>query len=88
MALEIVSRAEWQAKPPKSVKYMNKTVSYVIIHHSETPPVCSTSEECIKAMQSIQKFHQTARGWADIGYRYATRNALLSWSSNWLQSYY
>lgn len=68
MSLKIISRAEWHAQPPKAVDYINKIVSYVIIHHSDRPPACTSNEECIEAMQSMQRFHQIERGWNDIGY--------------------
>ncbi|XP_031626780.1 peptidoglycan-recognition protein SB1-like isoform X2 [Contarinia nasturtii] len=71
MSLEIVSRDEWGAKPPKLVASINKTMQYVIIHHSNSPKFCNTSERCIAAMQNIQQFHQIERGWNDIGYHFA-----------------
>lgn len=69
MPLEIVSRDDWGAKEPKGVDLINKTVPFVIIHHSYSPPVCNSSEQCISAMQSMQRFHQVERGWFDIGYQ-------------------
>lgn len=68
VTFEIVSRAEWSAKPPKDIEYINHTVPYVIIHHSYLPPMCISSDKCIKSMQSMQRFHQDERGWFDIGY--------------------
>lgn len=69
MPLEIVSRDEWGAQPPKLVETINKTVPYVIIHHSLSPGSCNTSERCVLAMQNMQRFHQIERGWNDIGYQ-------------------
>lgn len=69
MPFEIVTRAEWGAKPPKDIVRYNKTVPYVIIHHSYLPPACLTSEQCIKGMLGMQRFHQIDRGWFDIGYQ-------------------
>lgn len=69
MPLEIVSRAEWNAKPPKDSKLINKPVPFVIIHHSDTPAACFTGEKCIAAMQSMQQYHQVGHGWDDIGYK-------------------
>jgi peptidoglycan-recognition protein LB len=67
----IVTRDEWGAKPPKEVVHIEGAVPYVIIHHSYQPAACYTNETCIKAMQSMQSFHQDDRGWADIGYNFA-----------------
>lgn len=69
MSLEIVSREAWEAKPPKSIRYINDSVAFVIIHHSYQPPACFTDENCVGAMQNIQKFHQIERGWDDFGYK-------------------
>lgn len=69
MPLEIVSRAEWNAKPPKNTQLINESVPFVIIHHSHTPAACYTGEACIKAMQSMQEYHQDGHGWDDIGYK-------------------
>lgn len=69
LSLEIISRAEWGAKKPKGVEFINKTAPYVIVHHSFAPAACYTKDKCIQAMKSMQNFHQNDRGWADIGYR-------------------
>ncbi|XP_056647901.1 peptidoglycan-recognition protein LB-like isoform X1 [Diorhabda sublineata] len=67
----IVTREEWQAKPPKYTNAMINPVPYVVIHHSYQPPACYNLEDCIKAMKWMQDFHQNTRGWADIGYSFA-----------------
>lgn len=58
--MNLVSREEWHAKPPKEVTPMKNPVPYVIIHHSETPKECNTEAECIRAMQSMQNYHQVS----------------------------
>lgn len=72
MSIEFVSRFEWGARPYKSIQYINRTVSYVIIHHSDLPAVCPNKQECSRAMRSMQRYHQIERGWADIGYTSVT----------------
>ncbi|XP_044737984.1 peptidoglycan-recognition protein LB-like isoform X2 [Chrysoperla carnea] len=69
--MDLVSREEWHAKPPKEVTPMKNPVPYVIIHHSETPKACNTEAECIRAMQSMQNYHQEIKKWNDIGYNFA-----------------
>ncbi|XP_055301526.1 peptidoglycan-recognition protein SC1a/b-like [Sitodiplosis mosellana] len=69
MPLEIVSRKEWGANPPKFVKKVGKAVNFVIIHHTATPQ-CDTTEQCIASLSSIQKVHQNTNGWSDIGYNF------------------
>lgn len=67
MSLDIISRKDWGAKPPKDINYINKTVPIVIIHHS-AGPACNSTPECSKIVLGIQNFHQETRGWLDIGY--------------------
>lgn len=50
---------------------MSNPVPFVVIHHSAAPPACTTEEECIEAMRSMQTFHQETQGWLDIGYSFA-----------------
>ncbi|KAJ6636565.1 Peptidoglycan-recognition protein LB, partial [Pseudolycoriella hygida] len=70
-SLKIVTRSEWGGKPPKLVEHLNGSAPYVIIHHSFIPPQCNNTDECKRAMQSMQNFHQNDRGWNDIGYNFA-----------------
>lgn len=78
MSLEIVTRDEWGARKPTAVERYNKSVPFVIIHHSYSPQACYTTEQCIQAMQHMQRFHQDERGWFDIGYQYVIQlNVLL-----------
>lgn len=56
----LVSREEWNARPPKLVEPMPNPVPYVIIHHSYIPAACNTTTQCIQAMQSMQIFHQVS----------------------------
>ncbi|XP_052870252.1 peptidoglycan-recognition protein LB [Anopheles cruzii] len=66
-----VSRSFWDAKPPKLIERFAGPIPYVIIHHSYQPAACHSKLECIKAMQSMQRFHQDERNWNDIGYSFA-----------------
>ncbi|KAK4878529.1 hypothetical protein RN001_011035 [Aquatica leii] len=68
---DLVPRDVWGARAPKSPEVMKNPVPYVIIHHTYQPGACNTTEECIKAMKSMQDFHQLERNWSDIGYNFA-----------------
>ncbi|KAJ8972445.1 hypothetical protein NQ314_000178 [Rhamnusium bicolor] len=67
----IVPRSGWNARPPKGIDEMINPVPYVVIHHSHFPAACNTGEECIEAMQWMQKYHQDNHTWLDIGYHFA-----------------
>jgi hypothetical protein len=61
--MDYVRRSAWGALPPKSKPVTIATpVKHLILHHSVTP------DHGIRSMQSIQRFHQEARGWQDIAY--------------------
>ena len=68
--VEIVSRADWNARPSKVVlPSLSKPVSMVFIHHTAGPS-CTTKDECIKRVKQIQNFHMDDRSFSDIGYNY------------------
>ncbi|XP_029159569.1 uncharacterized protein LOC114931584 [Nylanderia fulva] len=69
--LNIISRAEWNARAPKSptANLKIKPVSNVIIHHT-TGPGCETQAECQLKVKGIQKEHMDNKRWSDIGYNF------------------
>lgn len=67
--LKIVTRAEWNAREPKTIVDMTNPVPFVIIHHSYIPGPCNTSVECEEAMRKMQDMHMDDREWFDVGYR-------------------
>ncbi|WP_433225629.1 N-acetylmuramoyl-L-alanine amidase [Actinomadura formosensis] len=61
--MDIISRAEWGARRPRS----RSTVTWgqrteFIVHYSEGPTT--------QSVRSIQDFHMGTRGWSDIGYNF------------------
>ncbi|XP_014363095.2 peptidoglycan-recognition protein LB isoform X1 [Papilio machaon] len=66
-----MSRSDWGARPPVNTVSLSLPVRYVIIHHSYIPGPCSTTNQCINAMRSMQNSHQLHQGWDDIGYNFA-----------------
>nr|CAI5819937.1 unnamed protein product [Callosobruchus analis] len=66
----IISRKEWGAAPPKSVKPLEvNPPPYVLIHHSATP-ICTSEDACKRSVRSIQRYHMENNGWEDIGYNF------------------
>lgn len=65
----IVSRSDWQAKPPKNRTDMATPVPFVILHHTLWDE-CYDFESCCAEMRKIQDFHQGNRSWDDIGYNF------------------
>ncbi|MFG2247823.1 N-acetylmuramoyl-L-alanine amidase [Spirillospora sp. NPDC048823] len=61
--MDIISRAEWDARAPRSrteVSWSQRTE--FVVHYSEGPTD--------QSVRSIQDFHMDGRGWADIGYNF------------------
>lgn len=65
----IVSRSDWQAKPPKNRTTMETPVPFVILHHTSWEE-CHDYDSCCAEMRKIQDFHQNNRSWDDIGYSF------------------
>ena len=66
----IRGRAGWHARPPKDTPTRDnwKAGVGVVVHHTaDTYHGKDVSDE-IEHLRAMQYFHQTARGWDDIGY--------------------
>ncbi|XP_035204462.1 peptidoglycan-recognition protein SC2-like [Stegodyphus dumicola] len=66
---EIVTRAAWGARPPKSRQIMRTPVEHVFIHHTDGA-ICDNKDTCSRVMRQTQNFHMDTRKWADIGYSF------------------
>ncbi|RWS08071.1 peptidoglycan recognition protein-like protein [Dinothrombium tinctorium] len=64
----IISREEWNAREPRSVRRI-PPVKHVFIHHTATGR-CDSQVSCSASMRSIQNFHMDSNGWNDIGYNF------------------
>ena len=78
MAIQFVSRAQWGAKPPKSVTRRDpKTLAGVALHHFGSPRASKSHEGCAALLRGIQVDHMrpggrlSPTGGADIGYNHA-----------------
>ncbi|XP_053278202.1 peptidoglycan recognition protein 5 isoform X2 [Pleuronectes platessa] len=67
--VKIVSRAQWQAAPPKQRERLKSLARRVVIHHTATPS-CRGLKKCKEQIFSIQRGHMTERGFSDIGYNF------------------
>lgn len=68
-SFQLVTRAEWNARPPKSVTLINLPVNMTFIHHSAGAE-CFDLDTCIAIVQDIQNLHMDTNGWDDIGYNF------------------
>jgi len=65
----IVSRAEWGARPPTSTTPINHPVPRYFVHHSAGGS-CFTQSTCESTVRGIQNYHMDSNGWSDIGYNF------------------
>lgn len=61
--MDIISRAEWNARKPKNrdTTTWSRRTEFVV-HHSEGPVT--------QSVRSIQDFHMDGNGWSDVGYNF------------------
>lgn len=67
----IVSRLEWQARPPVDRVPLEVTPTpYVVIHHGGIAKRCYDQKACSEIVRSYQNYHMDDRQWFDIGYNF------------------
>ena len=60
--MELVTRAEWNARPPTSISYIGNPVNMTFVHHTAGEWVCYDKETCILQVQDIQNLHMDVNG--------------------------
>ncbi|KAK9738628.1 N-acetylmuramoyl-L-alanine amidase [Popillia japonica] len=65
----IITRAQWGARPANTAALVTNPPTHVVIHHSATAG-CTTQAACMNLVRSFQNFHMDTNGWADIGYNF------------------
>ena len=58
---QLVTRAEWLARPPKEVEHVTLPLGVVFIHHSCFGEA-ATKARCCREVRNIQTFHIDGRG--------------------------
>jgi len=66
---ELVTRAEWGARPPTSISHIDGIVNMTFVHHTAMA-FCYDKEACTEEMHEIQNLHMDVNGWSDIGYSF------------------
>ncbi|KAK2151800.1 hypothetical protein LSH36_350g02015 [Paralvinella palmiformis] len=67
-AINIVSRSEWGARPPKGTTPLSP-VNMQFIHHTAGIR-CYNQADCMAEVRATQDFHMDVNGWNDIGYNF------------------
>ncbi len=69
--LSIRPRADWEAAPPLGEAAPLGAPARITVHHTGGAKYTTTApERIVRSLRAIQKDHQTARRWLDIGYHY------------------
>lgn len=67
----VITRAEWGARPPNGALTPQTVVTEIFIHHTVYPALAqdaSRAEEAAR-MRDLQRFHQDSRGYTDVAYQ-------------------
>lgn len=68
--MNLITRAAWGARRPKSEPMRIGTVDGVAVHWEGPPIGAHPHAACADRVQSIQRFHMDTRGWNDIAYNF------------------
>ncbi|MGW5259706.1 peptidoglycan recognition protein family protein [Microbispora sp. NPDC004025] len=71
MAIDLVTRAEWDARAPRGSYDTIHSTRGVKVHYTgsfENPAMLNDHDLCVARVRSIQRQHMDGNGWLDIGY--------------------
>ncbi|MEU6778673.1 peptidoglycan-binding protein [Nonomuraea angiospora] len=71
MAIDLVLRKDWNARPPRGDYTQLDSTKGVKVHYTGgrvDPGILSDHSGCVALVRSIQAFHMDDNGWIDIGY--------------------
>lgn len=71
MAIDLVLRKDWNARPPRGDYTQLDSTKGVKVHYTGgrvDPGIVSDHSGCVALVRSIQGFHMDDNGWIDIGY--------------------
>lgn len=74
MAIDLVSRAEWGARPAKGSYTTLRSTKGVKIHYTGSrvdPAILDDHDPCARLVRQVQDQHINGNGWIDIGYSLA-----------------
>lgn len=69
--MDLVSRAEWNARAPLGDYTQLELVKGVKVHYTGgkvDPGITADHDGCVSLVRSIQAYHMDVNGWVDIGY--------------------
>src|SRR5690606_37512095 len=64
VTMKIITRAQWGARPPRSVHRIALPTPRLLVHHS------ADDRQGTAAVRAHQAFHMDSRGWSDIAYAF------------------
>lgn len=84
--LVVLSRSRWNARATRANVEAMGPVSKITIHHSAGSAFTGRSQaDVADELLRIQRYHQSERGWADIGYHYAVDRTGMVWQGRSLK---
>lgn len=73
MAIDLVLRRDWNARPPRGEYTQLDSTKGVKVHYTGgrvDPGILTNHAGCQALVQSIQNFHMDSNGWIDVGYSF------------------
>ncbi|MGV9771320.1 peptidoglycan recognition protein family protein [Streptosporangium sp. NPDC003464] len=71
MAIDLVTRREWGARPPRGSYGRLGSTRGVKVHYTGgqvSPDIVNDHARCVALVRSIQNHHMDGNGWIDVGY--------------------
>ncbi|WP_262380020.1 peptidoglycan-binding protein [Nonomuraea sp. PA05] len=71
MAIDLVMRRDWLARPPRGDYTQLDSTKGVKVHYTGglvSPGIVADHDQCVAMVRSIQGYHMDGNGWIDIGY--------------------
>jgi hypothetical protein len=71
VAIDLVTREQWGARPPRGSYTTLASTLGVKVHYTGgqvSPDIVNDHAKCVAMVRSIQGFHMDGNGWMDIGY--------------------
>lgn len=79
--IQVVRRARWKARATRPNVSKMGNIRAITIHHTGEPtsPALSSDTMVVAYMQKLQRYHQSVKRWADIGYHYLIDSRGIIW---------
>lgn len=72
MAIRLITRSAWGARPPKAVNPLPPVTAIVAHYSAANADEQADHNNCAARVRAIQRYHMDTQGWNDIAYNFVT----------------